>query len=131
VSGVDTNILVRYFVDDDAAQARVVSKIVETAASTQEALFVSLPVICELVWVLALSYRVSRDRISDVIESLLESPVFDLEQSDLVRVSLVRFRRGRAGFADYLIGAIARERGCDSVYTFDRALRGAEGFKLL
>jgi predicted nucleic-acid-binding protein len=50
---------------------------------------------------------------------------------DWARESLQRFRTGKAGFADFVIGAIAQDAGCDWVYTFDGGLKEAAGFKLL
>ncbi|MCG8456107.1 MAG: hypothetical protein MI919_07485 [Holophagales bacterium] len=41
------------------------------------------------------------------------------------------FQASRAGFSDYLLGYEARELGADCTYSFDRALRGAEGFRVL
>ncbi len=42
----------------------------------------------------------------------------------------VRRMRARV-FSDYIIGTIAREAGCEWVYTFDAGLKTASGFKLL
>jgi predicted nucleic-acid-binding protein len=130
VKGLDSNVILRYIVPDSVAQNRVAAGIIE-AGRRSDPLFISLPVLCEVVWVLERTYEQTREEIAATIDAILETEAFLLEQEVSVRHSLDRFRAGRAGFADYLIGTIAHHHGCDSVYTFDRALRGAEGFRLL
>jgi predicted nucleic-acid-binding protein len=66
-----------------------------------------------------------------VLEYILETRLFQVENEPIVRRSLETFRIGRANFADYLIGEISREAGCDDCITFDGGLKGAAGFTLL
>jgi predicted nucleic-acid-binding protein len=131
LKGLDTNVLIRYIVEDDPAQTKQAAKIIEDAARQQESLFVSLPVLCEVVWVLDRSYRQPRVVIADALEAILDADVFRVQMENCARESLHRFRAGKAGFADFVIGAIAQEAGCDWVYTFDGGLKGAAGFRVL
>jgi predicted nucleic-acid-binding protein len=128
---VDTNILVRYLVGDDPPQAKIAAKIIETAADRRDPLFVTLPVICEVVWVLGANYKQSRSSIAGGLQALVDSAAFEFEQAKCVAESVGSYRGGRADFADYLIGALAHQHGCDLVLTFDQSLRGAAGFKVL
>lgn len=129
--GLDSSVLIRFLTQDDPDQARSATKVVDAAAAREEPLYVAIPVLCETVWVLHRRYKVTREDVAEILELLLISEVFELEQDTLVRESLKLFRSGRAGFTDYLIGALGRERGCDAVYTFDRGLRLAPGFRVL
>jgi len=131
VKGLDSNVLLRYLVEDDAVQTRRAAKIIEDAARRKEPLFVSLPVLCEIAWVLDRSYRQSRPAIASALEAILDTEAFIVEQADCARESLHEFQTSKAGFSDHVIGAVARNAGCSWVYTFDRGLDGANGFKIV
>ena len=50
--GLDTNVLVRYLIQDDPAQALLATKLIEENCSKHSPGRLSLVVLCELVWVL-------------------------------------------------------------------------------
>jgi predicted nucleic-acid-binding protein len=131
LKGLDSNVLLRYLVEDDEVQTKRAAKIIEDASRRKEALFVSLPVLCEVVWVLDRSYHQTRTVIASTVEAILDADVFKVQQEVCARESLHQFRSSKAGFADHVIGAIARDAGCDWVYTFDGGLKGARGFRIL
>ena len=64
---LDTNVLVRYLVRDDARQAEAARKLLE-ALTTERPGLVCREVTVELVWVLERAYRFSRDQIATVLE---------------------------------------------------------------
>jgi len=128
---VDTNILVRYVVNDDPKQAAVVERVWLECETNQEAIFIPLLVLCELMWVLSRLYAQTKPQLIEVLEKLLAVGVFRFEQESAVRRSLEHYRRGKATFADYVIGEISRRAGCRDTVTFDRDLRGAPGFTIL
>lgn len=66
---VDTNVLVRVAVRDDEGQAREAAKVLEEAAM----IVVSLPCLCEFVWVLRKVYHFSSHDISTAIRALIVS----------------------------------------------------------
>jgi predicted nucleic-acid-binding protein len=66
---VDTNVLVRAVVRDDERQARAAAKLLKDA----ELIAVSLPCLCEFVWVLRRVYNFGRQDISAAIEALLDA----------------------------------------------------------
>jgi predicted nucleic-acid-binding protein len=130
--GLDTNVLVRYFTLDDREQAALARDVVDGAEHRGERLFVSLPVLCELIWTLGgPRYGTRRDQLAQIVAGLLESPVFAVQQRAVVRQALEDFRTGRAGFGDYVIGRCAEAAGCSETLTFDRALAVSAGFRLL
>ncbi len=131
MKGLDTNVLIRYLVEDDPGQTRQATRIIEDARQREEELFVSLLVLCEAVWVLDRRYGHTRAAIAAGLEQLLDTGAFLVERADLARTCVARFREGRASLADYVIGAIAEEAGCDRTFTFDRDLRGCPGFQVL
>ena len=129
--GLDTNVLVRYLAADDPAQFAAADRVVEECRKRQEPLFLPAPVLCELVWVLARTYKQTKAAIVPLLEHILDEQLFRIEHDAAVRRSLRAYRDGKASFADYLIGEISREAGCRDTVTFDGALRGTGGFTVL
>ena len=126
--GLDTNVLVRYLVEDDEAQSRRASKLIEKAVSEGEELFISDVVMCETVWVLSSAYRFSRPEIVDVLGNLLRARSAVFTSTDRLFRSLEAFRKGKGDFADYLIRELANAAGAGTVVTFDRQLLKEPGF---
>ena len=118
--GLDTNVLVRYFVQDDPAQATLATDFIETKCTSQEPGLISLIVLCELVWVFESAYRYEKPLICGLMERMLVTTEFIIESSLLVRAALREFAAGSADFSDCLIQHSNRERGCQYTVTFDR-----------
>ena len=118
--GLDTNVLVRYLVQDDAAQASAASRLIGTQCTSDDPGFVSLLVLAELVWVLDRAYGYARHQVADVLNAILTAAELKAEQPDLARRALVDFEHGPADFADYLIGHVNAASGCSTTATFDK-----------
>jgi predicted nucleic-acid-binding protein len=125
---LDTNILVRFLVEDDATQSARAAALVQRAVERDEEMFVSHIVLCEVVWVLQASYRVQREEIVAVLRRLMTARHLRLDSPDILDRALSAFETGRGDFADYVIREQAMEAGCTSVATFDRALLKESGF---
>jgi predicted nucleic-acid-binding protein len=131
VIALDTNLLVRLLIEDDASQARAVERLVVRARRDRTSLFVSDVVLCELVWVLTRRAKQSRSDIADALEQLLDTESIVVADPSIARGALAAYRDGSGDFADYIIREQALAAGASEVVTFDRALRGATGFKIL
>ena len=57
MTGLDTNVLVRYLTQDDLAQAQKATQVIEGAAERGELLYITSIVLCEMVWVLEAAFR--------------------------------------------------------------------------
>jgi predicted nucleic-acid-binding protein len=128
VIALDTNVLVRFVVADDAEQAARAKALVARATAQGEALFVSDVVLCEFVWVLQAAYRFPRGIVVRTLGRLLAARALSFRDSAAVARALDAFARGKGDFADYVILAHAREAGCEGVATFDRALLREDHF---
>ncbi len=129
--GLDTNILVRYITRDDPAQSELARIVIDSAEKDGRRLHISTLVLVELVWVLrGGGYGFELEAVAEVLELILESPVFEVQDRDLVRPAVVQFRRGPADFSDYLIGEQDRKAGCTSTLTFDRRLAKSHWFEI-
>jgi predicted nucleic-acid-binding protein len=128
--GLDTNVLVRYLTHDEPKQAAAAMKVMNSL-SFESPGFLSLIVIAELVWVLAISYRYQKKEIEEVIENLLRSKELVIERADIVSQASRAFRTGRADFADYLIERCANAAECQFTVTFDQKAAQVTGMQLL
>lgn len=128
---IDTNVLIRLLVGDDEAQLLRARRLIERCAETGDGCLVTTPVLCELEWVLESVYRASRDDVAGAVQVLLSTPPFEVEDTAVTERALQQYAKGKGDLSDYLLGHVGRSRGARTTYTFDRSLRGAEGFTLL
>jgi predicted nucleic-acid-binding protein len=122
VIGLDTNVLVRFLANDDPTQSGIAAAVIEGATERGVALFVSDVVLVETAWVLSRAYGVTRAALADIVQRLADARHVTMRDADTVRRAVAAFAGGKAEFADYFIGELAREAGCQYVVTFDRAL---------
>lgn len=131
MTGLDTNVLVRYLTQDDPAQAQKATQVIEGAAEQGELLYITSIVLCELVWVLEVAYGHSKQEIQAVLERILRTAQFRFDNKDHLWHALQDYREGRADFSDYLIGRLGLHDGCQATVTFDKALENHAAFRLL
>jgi len=131
MSGLDTNVLVRYLVGDDAKQAQKAAACIGAIVAAGKSCFISGIVLCELVWVLEAAYDYEKREIVDVLEKLLITKQFEIESKDIVRQAIHDYKVGDGDIADYFICRLNQDKGCDMTYTFDRALKRCPLFLVL
>jgi len=130
LKGIDTNVLIRYLIQDEPEQARRASRFIATACSSDDPGFINRVVLCELVWVLESAYGYPRDRMAQLIESLLRTAQLKVEDHDIAWAALHEYQAG-ADFADALIAAVNQRAGCEDTVTFDRKAGRRPGFLAL
>lgn len=128
--GVDTNVLVRYFVKDDPIQTLAATRIVN-GFSPEEPGWVGYLVLSELAWTLRRIYKLDRIAIARIIEKLLTSKDIVIEQRDSMRQALLLYERSKADFGDCVIAMAARLAGCGRIITFDENAARDLGMALL
>jgi predicted nucleic-acid-binding protein len=131
MTGLDTNVLVRYLTQDDLAQARKANSVIDGAVASGERLHLDVVVLCELVWVLRGAYRFGKETVREAVAKILDAAQFAVEDRDLLREALEAYRSGQGDFADYILGLRNRKAGCSTTVTFDRALKTNELFTVL
>jgi predicted nucleic-acid-binding protein len=124
---LDTNVLVRILVEDDARQTARARALVKRLEAAGETAHVADIVLCELVWVLQSCYGLDRAVVAAAVSKLTAAKQLLLDRPGEIASALRAFENGRGDFADYLIREVAKRAGCESVVTFDRALL-AEAF---
>lgn len=125
---LDTNVVVRFIVEDDREQSERARDLLGRADREGLLCLVADIVVCELVWVFESCYRFDRSEIATALRTLLRARQLRFQSPDLVARALERYRRGRGDVSDYLIDEVGRVLGCDRTVTFDRALLGEGRF---
>ncbi len=128
VIALDTNVLLRVLVDDDARQSARARALIDRALADGASLFISTIVLCETVWVLRSGYGATRDVLTDTLVWLLAAEQLTVESRSDVERATAAFAGGKGDFSDYLIRESARTHGAAAVATFDRALWKSDGF---
>jgi predicted nucleic-acid-binding protein len=123
---VDTNLLVRLVMRDDAGQAGEADDFVAKGA------WVSILALAEATWVLRSVYKLDATSLATAVKMLLDHEHLTLQDADVVEAALDLFRsRPALGFSDCLLLHLARKAGHLPLGTFDRALGKIEGTQRL
>jgi predicted nucleic-acid-binding protein len=122
--GLDTNILVRYLVQDDPVQSPKATELIEGRLTPDNPGFVSIVAMVETIWVLDRSYGFAAQEIAAALEVILEAETLAVENEQQVFYAMISLKQGRGEFADAIIDALGNKAGCSHTFTFDRkALR--------
>ena len=123
---VDTNVLVRLIIRDNAAQVASAETFIEKGA------WISLLVLAETAWVLSSIYGLSKIELAAAIKMLIQHRDFALQDPDTVLAALNLFReKPSLGLSDCLILECARKAGNLPLGTFDRNLAKIDGAQRL
>lgn len=127
---LDTNVIIRFLVSDDAAQAEAARVLMEGLTFDNQG-FICREVIIEVVWVLERSYRFTRTQIADVLIELIATDSLVVEAADDVARAAFTYRQGGVGFSDLMILSSSKRSGAVPLYSFDRKLSRVEGAVLV
>ncbi len=130
MTGLDTNVLVRYIMQDDAKRSPKATRLLESL-SVEAPGFVSVVSVIELVWVLESSYGLTRQQVGLSLDFLLRTKEVVVDRAAQVMRALRVFNAGAADFADCLIERTAFSAGCDKTMTFDVAAAKSAGMTLI
>jgi predicted nucleic-acid-binding protein len=119
---VDTNLIVRYLVQDHEKHAKAAGRLFD-ACDRGDMVIVVLPaVLAECVFVLESFYEHPRANIASVLSTLISSPGVEINEAAIHLDALERYQKTRFHFVDCLIAATASAEDT-SVATFDRDFR--------
>jgi predicted nucleic-acid-binding protein len=118
--GLDTNVILRYLLQDDPKQTRQANLIVDRQLSERTPGFISLVTVLELVWVLRSLLKQSPTQIASHLENLLAADSLEVQNEQQVFDAAFALKRGTGDFEDALLGALNAWAGCSHTLTFDR-----------
>ena len=128
--GLDTNVLVRYVVQDDQEQSARATELIESLSEESPG-FISVVALVESVWVLQRAYRVDRAGVSKLLRGLLDSRELQIEQAEVVRRTIPVWLDSTADFSDALIAQFGLQVGCDYTATFDQRASALTGMRIV
>ncbi len=125
---IDTNILLRYFVQDEAVQARLAEKLLGEELTETDPGLVTVVALVEMIWVLERVYGVAESAVIGIVRALLELPTVVVEHAEAVAEAL---SLDHGDLADRLIHRTGAAQSCERTLTFDRRFARLEGVDLL
>lgn len=118
--GLDTNVILRYLLQDDPKQALQANQIIDQQLSEQNPGFINLVTMLEVVWVLRSLLKQTPSQIASHLENLLAADSLQIQNEQQVFEAAFALKRGTGEFEDALIGALNAWSGCSHTLTFDR-----------
>ena len=129
--GLDTNVVIRYLVQDDKKQSAAATRFIEKSLTTDAPGYINHISLCEIVWVLQRCYGVTKSQVREIIEGLLTTKQLNVENVEVVWKALRAFDANSDDFCDALIGQVNIHSSCEYTVTFDRKAASLPGYDLL
>jgi len=118
--GLDTNVVIRYLMQDDKKQFKIAESLIETTLNEKKSLHINLINLFEVVWVLSYHYKLKREEVNKFLSILLHAEQIEVENRQLALSAFQEYQNSQADFADCIIGLINQFLGCTTTYTFDK-----------
>jgi predicted nucleic-acid-binding protein len=131
MAALDTNVLIRYLVADDAPQFAAAKRLIRRALDADESLFVPVSVALELEWVLRSRFAFSKDEIVTTFTQLLMAAELGFESEGAIEHALRLYIEGAADFSDCIHIALSSLYGEEPLWTFDKAASKIAGARQL
>jgi predicted nucleic-acid-binding protein len=129
--GIDTNVLLRFLVDDDPAQNSLARSFMAERTAEDPA-YIGAIVLSETVCFLVSRLGYTKKHVIDLLDALLQSGEVLIEHSDALRSLIADSKTPIADVADHLIAWSAIKSGCTRTVTFDKkAAARVPGMELL
>ena len=126
--GIDTNVLVRYILNDDPVWSPPAQRFIDEDCTVERPGYVNLVVLAELIWVLNRAPGSDKYKICAVIGDLLLADNLVLERPLLVSGALEAFKSSNANFADFIIAAMNQSADASPTFTIDKNASRQPGF---
>jgi predicted nucleic-acid-binding protein len=128
---LDTNVLVRYLVQDDSGQLAAAKRLISRCVTDGQSLFVPVTVTLELEWMLRARFGYIKADVMQALSSLFSTAELRFESERALEVALHLYREGSADFADCLHIALATQAGEQPLWTFDKGAAQVIGAQLI
>jgi predicted nucleic-acid-binding protein len=127
--GLDTNVVLRYLLQDDPDQSRHANRIFEREISASVQGFSNLGVVLETVWILRSVAKQTPAQIAAYVNIVLSTVSLQIQNAQQVFEAVLALKGGTGEFEDALIGALNSRSGCTRTLTFDREATRLPYFK--
>ena len=131
MAALDTNVLVRFLVQDDAAQGQAATRLIRDTVEAGRRLLVPVTVLLALEWVLRSAFGFDKVAVLKTLFRMLGSFELMFESESAVEIALAQYQASTADFADCLHAALAGLAGEQPLWTFDKAAAKVGGAQML
>jgi predicted nucleic-acid-binding protein len=131
VTGLDTNLVLRFLLQDDPVQSRQANIVFEHQLSKTNLGYLSLPTVLEIVWVLGGKINKTKAEINQYLELLLRAESLLIQNEQQVFEAAFALSNGAGEFEDVLIAALNTWAGCSYTLTFDRKASRLANFRAI
>lgn len=118
--GIDTNILVRYLTQDDFEQAKLAEDLLSKYLTKPKSILINNIVIGELISVLNIGYKYTKEQIISVVRHILATEEFVFENQKVLWFALEQYEKKQLDFSDALIAQVNKNLGCQHTFTFNK-----------
>jgi predicted nucleic-acid-binding protein len=125
--GIDTNVLLRLFVENDLAQCERARGYVERITHDESCLINPI-VLSEFAWTLARKGKKPRAEVARLIEEILSADDLEIVHRSAAEQALAAYRRGKADFPDYFLAHINADLARSTTVTFNKAALDSGAF---
>ena len=129
--GIDTNILLRFALEDDHRQSASAIAFLRDGGRLKSPAMICPVTLVEFVWTMMRREGFSKARMLDILDTFTDSERVVYSDDDLMRSCIEDWRRGEADLPDYLIAALNLQAGVKTTMTFDETASSEPGFTLL
>lgn len=129
--GLDTNVVIRYLVQDDKKQSAIATRFIETTLTMEAPGYINHITLCEITWVLRHCYGVTKSQLKAIIEGLLTTKQLLIENVEVAWKALRAFNANSADFCDALIGQANLHDRCEHTVTFDKKAASLPEFNFM
>ena len=129
--GIDTNVLLRFLLKDDARQSARALRFMRDEISAAQPGYVGLVTLMEIVWALDSLYGFNAEQQLAVLEDLLAVETLEIAERAAITRAVTASRDNRADFQDCLVAVLGESMGCSATVTFDSRAAKRAGMTLL
>jgi predicted nucleic-acid-binding protein len=128
---LDTNVLVRWLIEDDLEQVTRARQLFESTRTDRGTLFIPSTVTLELEWVLRSRYEFEKASVIRAFNALLETTEIEFQEEAALEHALHSYRSGITKFADCLHAGLSRAADRAPLLTFDAKAARLNNVELL
>ena len=119
---LDTNVFLRFLLDDITGQSKAAADIFTKAKLKKLDVFVPQIVIFEIFFALEKYYKFPKDQVIDKVGTLLETPYLHIQDKTIFQEALELFKKGSIDFVDCFLICQSKAKG-STLFTFDKNLQ--------
>ena len=127
MAALDTNVLLRFLLQDDAVQSAKATRLIRGALDAGETLYVPVSVALELEWVLRSRFKLDKAAVAQTFAGLLQTVELHFEATAALEWALGEYESSAADFSDCIHAALVLNAGEAPLWTFDKAAARLQG----